>query len=83
MQKFYKNNSSDYLQTDIYFCFGNNEKNKLKKFIKGKIYALGNTLNNDLLTNKFFFKKRQNIVYISNDPLVKERFKIEKKYLKI
>ena len=53
-KNFYKNNPSDYLQTDIYFCFGNNEKNKLKKFIKGKIFALGNTLNNDLLTNKFF-----------------------------
>ena len=82
-KNFYKNNSSDYLQTDIYFCFGNNEKNKLKKFIKGKIFALGNTLNNDLLTNKFFFKKKiKGIVYISNNPLVKERFKIEKKIFK-
>ena len=82
-KNFYKNNPSDYLQTDIYFCFGNNEKNKLKKFIKGKIFALGNTLNNDLLTNKFFFKKKiKGIVYISNNPLVKERFKIEKKIFK-
>ena len=82
-KNFYKNNSSDYLQTDIYFCFGNNEKNKLKKFIKGKIYALGNTLNNICLLINFFLKKKtKGIVYISNDPLVKERFKIEKKIFK-
>ena len=38
-------NLINYIQI-IFFCFGENEKKRLKKIISSKIYPLGKTLNN-------------------------------------
>tara|TARA_Y100000768_G_scaffold387033_1_gene377021 strand:- start:361 stop:1425 length:1065 start_codon:yes stop_codon:yes gene_type:complete len=53
------------LYSDIFFCFGNNEKLRLEKIIKGKIYPLGNTLNNNKKNIPISKFKLKNIVLIS------------------
>ena len=61
------------LYADIFFCFGNNEKSRLKKIIKGKIYPLGNTLNNSKKLKSLKGFKFKNIVLVSSNDV--KRFK--------
>ena len=54
------------LLVDIMFCFGENEKKRLKKIISGKIYPLGNTLNNSRKYSKIKKFNFKNLVFISS-----------------
>ena len=58
------------LYSDITFCFGNNEKLRLKKIINGKIFPLGNTLNNSRKYPKMKKFKLKNIVLISSNDII-------------
>ena len=79
-KNYLKNNKGKELKSDIFFCFGINEKKRLSKVIKTKLYPLGNTLNNNF---KILKQKKENklkkIMYISQDPNV--RFNLEKSIL--
>ena len=57
--------SDQKLMVDIFFCFGLNEKKRLSKIIKGKIFPLGSTLNNDIVLRKGNSKIKK-IVFISS-----------------
>jgi hypothetical protein len=50
-KKFLKN-GTEKLVSDIFFCFGNNDKKKIHQIIKTKIFILGNTKNNQILIKK-------------------------------
>jgi len=54
------------LNVDIFFCFGENEKKRLKKVINAKIYPLGNTLNNSKKFSEIKYFKFLNVVFISS-----------------
>lgn len=54
------------LLVDVFFCFGLNEKKRLKKIIKGKIIPLGKTLNNDIVLRKKKTSKISKIIFISS-----------------
>ena len=58
------------LYSDITFCFGNNEKLRLKKIINGKIFPLGNTINNCRKLPKMKKFKFKNIVLISSNDII-------------
>ena len=68
MHKFLQNFSKK-LKTDLFFCFGNNEKNRLK-IIKGNIIPLGNSLNNKLKIKKKI-KKIKKIIFVSSGSMIK------------
>tara|TARA_B100000029_G_scaffold516834_1_gene635736 strand:- start:20041 stop:21132 length:1092 start_codon:yes stop_codon:yes gene_type:complete len=53
------------LYTDIFFCFGTNEKDRLLKIITGKILTLGDTKNNDIKIKKSSSKIKK-IIFISS-----------------
>ena len=57
-----------------------NEKKRISKVIKAKVYPLGNTLNNNFTIIKSKSKKKlDKVMYISQDPKV--RFNLEKSIL--
>ena len=63
-KKIKKNNN---LHTDIFFCFGKNQKEILNKIFKSKIYALGNTINNSYKVKKIEKRKKiKKLIYISS-----------------
>ena len=67
--KKYTKETKKKLVADYFFCFGKNDKNKLKKIIKGKILILGSTINNEF--NKFSInsKKIKKLIFISSTAL--------------
>tara|TARA_B100001059_G_C17796033_1_gene563085 strand:- start:293 stop:1384 length:1092 start_codon:yes stop_codon:yes gene_type:complete len=80
-KNFYKSSFNQKLYTDLFFCFGNNEKNRLRKVIKGKIVPLGNSLN-----NKLKIKKEKNkinkIIFVSGSSNEKTKLQNEIKVFK-
>ena len=64
-KKHLKREPKKYLKTDIFFCFGDNEKKRLSKVIKGTFLPLGNTLNNFTRKN-ISSRKIKKIYYISS-----------------
>ncbi len=54
------------LITDYFFCFGENDKNKIKKIINGKILVLGSTINNEY--NKFSINNKviKKLIFVSS-----------------
>jgi len=80
-KKFLKKFPNYNLSVDIFFCFGNNEKKRIKKIISGKIIALGNTTNNNRKYKKISNFKFKYIMFISS--LNIQNFKSDVKALKI
>ena len=79
-KEYLKKNNNLALKVDIFFCFGLNEKKRISKVIKAKVYPLGNTLNNNFTIIKSKSKKKlDKVMYISQDPKV--RFNLEKSIL--
>ncbi|MBD1172647.1 hypothetical protein IDG78_03825 [Pelagibacterales bacterium SAG-MED05] len=69
-KKYNRTNKSKKLYTDIFFCFGNNEKDRLNKVLKGSILPLGNTLNNSINVKKKF-SKISSLFFISSTSNIK------------
>lgn len=63
---FYKNfkKNKEKLTTDLLFCFGDNDKNKIKKIINAKIFSLGNTINNQFNEKFSAGSKIKKIIFI-------------------
>ena len=74
-KKFLKN-GTEKLVSDIFFCFGNNDKKKIHQIIKTKIFILGNTKNNQILIKKND-ERIKKIIFISTG--VKHTEKIDNK----
>jgi len=65
-KKYLQSKKSNKLYSDYFFCFGENEKKRLKKIISSKIYPLGKTLNNSNKSNAIKKFRLKNIIFISS-----------------
>tara|TARA_E500000178_G_C16927813_1_gene710259 strand:- start:129 stop:1205 length:1077 start_codon:yes stop_codon:yes gene_type:complete len=65
-RKYLRKKKSNKLISDYFFCFGQNEKKRLKKIIWGRIYPYGKTLNNVYKYSKVKKFKLKKIIFISS-----------------
>ena len=65
-RQYLRNKKSNKLISDYFFCFGQNEKKRLKKIISGRIYPYGKTLNNVNKYTKIKKFKLKKIIFISS-----------------